>query len=114
MKSNLVGELTHRKGTKPSKPLDINPPHYATDPDELPFQEGRPLDSSDEEGGLIKPKAGNFPLEREIFHRSEKYSWFASRKFSPQTKKTRSISNWTTTTSMMATSPIRRGKIWIR
>jgi hypothetical protein len=53
MESNLVGELTRRKVTKPSKPLDINPPRYTIDPDELPFQEGRPLDSSDEEGGLI-------------------------------------------------------------
>jgi hypothetical protein len=52
---------------KPSKPLDSNPPRYATDPDKLPFQEGRPLDSSDEEGSLIKPKAENFPPKREIF-----------------------------------------------
>jgi hypothetical protein len=52
---------------KPSKLLDISPLRYATDPDELPFQEGRPLNSSDEEGGLIKPKAGNFLPEREIF-----------------------------------------------
>jgi hypothetical protein len=67
IKSNLLGELRRRKGTKPSKPLDLNPPQYATDPDELPFHEGRPLDSSDEEGGLIKPKAGNLPLEQGIF-----------------------------------------------
>jgi hypothetical protein len=62
-----VGELTRWKGTKPSKTLNINPPRYATDPDELPFQEGRPLDSSNEEGGLVKPKARNFPPEQEIF-----------------------------------------------
>jgi hypothetical protein len=61
--SNLVGEFTHRKGTKSSKPLEFNLPCYAIDPDELPFQEGRPLNSSDDEGGLIKLKAGNFPLE---------------------------------------------------
>jgi hypothetical protein len=30
-------------------------------------KEGRPLYSSDEEGGLVKPKARNFPPEQEIF-----------------------------------------------
>jgi hypothetical protein len=37
MKSNLVGELTCQKGTRPSEPLDLSPPCYATDPDELLF-----------------------------------------------------------------------------
>jgi hypothetical protein len=32
---------------------DLNPPFCAINPDELPFQEGRPLDSSDEEEGSI-------------------------------------------------------------
>jgi hypothetical protein len=47
--STWSGRLGHRKGTKPSKLLDSSPPFFAIDPDELPFQEGRPLDSSNEE-----------------------------------------------------------------
>jgi hypothetical protein len=67
MKSNLVGELTRRQDTKPSESLDLSPPRYATELDELPFLEGRPFDSSDEERDLIKPKAENFLPERGIF-----------------------------------------------
>jgi hypothetical protein len=48
-RSTPLDELVHWKDMKPSKLLDLSLPRFATDSGELPFQEGRPLDSSDEE-----------------------------------------------------------------
>jgi hypothetical protein len=60
------GLLGHRKGTKPSKLLDLSLLRSATDFGELPFQKGRPLDSSNKEG-QTKPKTEDFAPKREVF-----------------------------------------------
>jgi hypothetical protein len=62
--SACSGGLEHRKGTESSRLPDLNPHLCATNPDELPFQEGRPLDSSDEEEGWI---AKSYSSDHEVF-----------------------------------------------
>jgi hypothetical protein len=58
------GGLEHRKGTESSKLPDLSPTFCAINPDELPFQEGRPLDSFNEEEGWI---AKSSSPDQEIF-----------------------------------------------
>jgi hypothetical protein len=66
--SNWSGGLEHRKGMESSKLPDPSPLFYAINPDNLsglePFQEGRTLDSSDEEEGWI---AKSSSLDHEVF-----------------------------------------------
>jgi hypothetical protein len=47
--SDWSGRFGHRKAIKPSRFLKSSPPQSITTPDELPFQEGRPLPPSDNE-----------------------------------------------------------------
>jgi hypothetical protein len=66
-RSTPLGELVHQKGMKPSKLLDLSLPRSATDLGELPFQKGRPLDSSDKEEGQTTRRTKDFALERGVF-----------------------------------------------
>jgi hypothetical protein len=55
--STRLGRLVHWKGRKPSKFLESSPPQSIIDSGELPFQEGRPLASfNDEEGWVASTK----------------------------------------------------------
>jgi hypothetical protein len=65
--STPSSELVYQKGTKPSKLLDLSLPRSATDSGELPFQEGRPLDSFDEEEGQTTRSKKDFTPERGVF-----------------------------------------------
>jgi hypothetical protein len=67
MTPTLSGQLRHREGTKPSKLLDLNLLRSATDFDELPFQEGKPLAPSDKEEGLATLRIGNYAPKRAVF-----------------------------------------------
>jgi hypothetical protein len=60
------GRLEHWKGRKPSKFLESSPPRSIIDSGELPFQEGRPLASSnDDEGWVVSTKC--FAPDHEVF-----------------------------------------------
>jgi hypothetical protein len=64
--STQSGRLEHRKGRKPSKFLEPSPPQSIIDSGELPFQEGIPLASfDDEEGQAASTKC--FAPDREVF-----------------------------------------------
>jgi hypothetical protein len=56
----------YRKGTNPSKLLDLSLLRSTTDSSELP-QEGRPLVSSDKEEGQTTRRIKDFALERGVF-----------------------------------------------
>jgi hypothetical protein len=61
---------------KPSRFLKLGPPRSITTPNELPFQEGRPLPSSnDEDEGQVGWSAKRFAPNRELFmiHVGEDY-----------------------------------------
>jgi hypothetical protein len=61
-----LGRLEHWKGKKPSKFLESSRPRSIIDSGELPFQDGRPLASSnDEEGWAASTK--RFVPDREVF-----------------------------------------------
>jgi hypothetical protein len=62
--STQSGRLMRQKGTKPLELFDIGFPLYDIDSDELPFQEGRPLNPSDRED---EQPAKNSTLDHELF-----------------------------------------------
>jgi hypothetical protein len=64
--STRSGRLEHWKGRKLSEFLESSPPRSIIDSGELPFQEGRPLASSDdEEGWDVSTK--RFAPDHEVF-----------------------------------------------